>query len=208
MKASLRGAKRQGKSAILVLSLLISACSYTVPLRSPLGQAPLVEQAPISIAIRYEEGLRNHKCTVSSDIFANWLIELGPPSIEMFDLAFSALFNKVIPLGSGVKEQAAAGQYPIIEVRLLEFDGCEAHTQILRSIEVAYEATLHDNDGTLIARWQGRGRAGMGAFREKIDSGDLTGYLSAVTSLAMRRAAADFIINFEQDPSIMAWLQR
>jgi hypothetical protein len=203
----IREAKRQGKTVILALSLLIAACSSTVPLRSPLGQAPLVEQVPISVAIRYAEDLRNHKCTVSKGyIAAAWVIELGPPSIEMFDRAFSALFKKVIPLGSGVKVQAAAEQYPMIEVRLLDFDGCEASWPIFGSnIEVAYEATLYGNDGTLIARWQGRGRAGKEACAI---CGVETGYLSAVTSLAMRRAAADFIINLEQDPSIRVWLQR
>jgi len=113
MNASLPGAKRRSNLAILALSLLISACSYTVPLQSPLGQVPLVEKAPISVAIHYAEELRNHKCTVSKGYIAeSWPLELGPPSIEMFGRIFSALFDKVIPPDSGFKIQAAAAASP------------------------------------------------------------------------------------------------
>jgi hypothetical protein len=199
---------------ILGVGLLLAACSGTVPVRSPLAQPPLVERAPMTVAIRYAEDLRHHKCLVHKGYIAEtWTIELGQPSMDMFKRIFSALFDKTFTVGPGLNGQSAERQAPLIEVRLLDYDGCEASWPIVgtANIGVAYEATLRDKGGAQIARWQGRGRAGAADYAAGTpDSGTGLGvealYLSTVTRLAMRKAAADFIIRYEQDPGIRAWL--
>ena len=197
--------------------MLLPACSTTsnVPLSSPLKQPPAVETLPGSIAIRYAENLRHHRCIAGKGyLAASWTIELGPPSIGMFDRIFSALFENPVTLQADTAFRMPANSKGVIEVGLLNFDGCEVTGPIGRQkITVAYQATLRARDGSVIARWEGRGSAGpadnLEGYTEKIPFGEIeTRYLGAVTSLAMRRAAADFVINFERDQSLRAWLEK
>jgi hypothetical protein len=162
----------------------------------------------------HAEDLRHHKCLVRRGyISETWPIELGQASIAVFDAVFSALFERVFTLEPGRVGQAGGQALPLIEVRLLGYDGCEAKWPIVgtTTISVAYEATLHGKEGSRIARWQGSGQAGPADFTtENRDAG--TGlrveglYLSTVTRVAMRRAAADFIVNYENNPAIRTWL--
>ncbi len=113
----------------LLALVLLSACSTTsnVPLSSPLKQPPAVETLPGSIAILYAENLRHHRCIAGKGyIAASWTIELGPPSIGMFDRIFSALFENPVRLQADAASQIPANSKGVIEVSLLNFDGCEA----------------------------------------------------------------------------------
>lgn len=197
--------------------MLLSACSTTsnVPLSSPLKQPPAVEKQPGSIAIVYAENLRHHQCIAGRGyIAASWTIELGPPSIGMFDQIFSALFENPGTLQADAASQIPANSKGVIEVSLLKYDGCEVSWPIVgQKIEVAYQAILRARDGEVIARWEGRGRAGptdnLEGYKETIPwVGVETRYLGALTSLAMRRAAADFVINVERDQRLRAWLEK
>lgn len=191
--------------------MIISACSNTVPLKSPLRQPPLVEKTPISVAILYLDDLQHHKCIANKGYIAeSWTIELGSPSIEMFNLIFASLFATVMVIDSGFDTQEAYGLKGIIEVNLQMFDGCDVSWPIVgKSIEVSYKAILRDIDGTIITSWEGRGRARSNDHLVSYAKGVLeTGYLSATTSIAMRKAAADFIINFKKDAVIHAWTRK
>ena len=184
-----------------------------VPLESPLTQAPLIEKSPIAVDIIYSEDLQNHKCIIGNGYIAEtWTIALGPPSIDMFNLIFNALFEKVLVVGNNADTLASDGPKSIIEVGLLMLDGCNASWPIVgASIGVAYEATLRNSEGVEIARWKGQGKAGPDDYIERY-AGAASAieveihYLTAVTSIAMRKAAADFIINFDKNPRIRSWL--
>lgn len=200
----------------LLALVLLSACSTTnnVPLSSPLKQPPAVETLPGSMAIRYAENLRHHRCIAGKGyIAASWIVELGPPSIGMFDRIFSAFFENPV-LQADAASQIPANPKGVIEVSLLKYDGCEVTGPIgSQTIGVVYQASLRARDGGVIARWEGHGRAGpadnLEGYEEKIRFGEVeTRYLGAVTSLAMRRAAADFVINFERDQRLRAWLEK
>lgn len=208
---------RHRSLAGLLALVLLSACSTTsnVPLSSPLKQPPAVETLPGSIAILYAENLRHHQCIAGKGyIAASWMIELGAPSIGMFDQIFSALFENPATLQADAASQIPANSKGVIEVSLLKYDGCEVRWPIVgQTIEVAYQATLRASDGEVIARWEGRGRAGptdnLEGYTEKIPwVGVETRYLGALTHLAMRRAAADFVINVERDRRLRAWLKK
>ena len=199
--------------AILVVTIQVTACSSIVPLKSPLSQPPLVEKSLIPVVIFYAENLEKHKCIVDKGyIAATWAIEIGPPSVEMFNQIFDAFFEKAVVAGKHSDIVTYDGPKSIIEVRLLSFDGCEARWPIFgTSIEVAYEATLRTMDGVTIARWEGRGKAGPDDdLKNYTDTTSVTEveaqYLGTVTSIAMRKAAADFIINFDKNTEIRAWL--
>ena len=112
--------------------------------------------------------------------------------MEMFNQVFDALFEKVIILDSKFNTQSLNELKSIIEVRLLDFKGCEARWPIFgTNIEVAYEATLYGKDGVIVAKWQGQGRGlsndSLESYKEKVPVMEVeTRYLGALTSIAMR----------------------
>jgi|WetSurSiteA1Bulk_404760.scaffolds.fasta_scaffold18161_2 hypothetical protein len=197
---------------VLMLAMALSACSTVVHIQSPVSQPPLVEKIPISVGVFYSENLRHYKCVVDKGyIAASWIIELGPASVEMFNLIFGALFEEVIVVDS-VTSGFEKGLKSVIEVRLLGFNGCEASWPIFgASVKVAYEVILRGEDGIIIGGWQCRGEAVYGDSREGCsDKGlglDPEGrYLGALTCVGMRRAVAEFIVNFQKDSQARAYL--
>lgn len=204
--------------AMLVLPLLTVACSNTgtLTVRSPLQQPPALEKSPLTVAIRYAENLRHHTCIVKKGyVTSPSIIELGAPSIEMFGQIFTALFDKAIPSGQGQHGLPASERFPYVEVGLQAYDGCEGERPIegRTVISVAYAIALYDGDGALVGRWEGQGRAGPSDYLRAPPAKGLvldpqSRYLAMLTELAMRRAAADFIIHYEKDQAVRAWLAR
>ena len=204
----------------LLLSALVAGCGGAVSVKQPINQAPLIQPAPVSVAIYYAEDLRSHMCTGRVNGFIafpySWTFALGPPSIEMFDILFTRLFTDVETLVTDPKITPPSDRRDIIELRLSDFKGCESYwvgigesgIDIAYEIEITYEAIVWSVDGEKVAQWKGQGRGGprddVGKHRQ---SGlESTSYYAALTSVAMRKAAADFIFNFESDPAVRAWL--
>jgi len=131
---------------------------------------------------------------------------------EQYDLIFFTLFEQSRTLDPDRTPRPGSEPEGLIEVSLLSFDGCEARWPIVgAAIEVAYQATLFAKNGAAIASWEGHGRAGpsdnLEGYKEPVPLLQAeTRYLGAVTSLAMRRAAADFVINFERGLRLRAWI--
>ena len=198
---------------ILIQMILISACSHVVNVTPPVSLPPLVEKKPLSVGVVYSEDLQNHKCTASKDYIADsWEIQLGPSNIEMFDLILGGLFENIVKLDS-VKSGVKKGLKNVIEIRLQEYNGCEASWPIINaSIVVTYEATLYGEDATVITTWQGSGRAMPSDSHESCGalvphhSLTETRYLAYTTCIAMRRAAADFIVNLQNNVKISDYL--
>ena len=201
----------------VLLSALVTGCYGTnsVFVEPPIDVAPLIEPAQVSVGIYYSEDLRNHKCTADARFDWNfaiigrprWTFALGPPSIEMFDILFTALFTDVETRDTGPEITSPGDQRYVIELRLSELNTCEVmswDTLGPTVIDITYEAIVWSAEGEKIAQWEGRGRAGrddLGRYYRKWEP-----LVAALTSVAMRKAAADFIVNFENDPVVRAWL--
>lgn len=196
----------------LLLSFIIVGCGGTVSIE-PAIVRPVVDPAPVSVGIYYSEDLRDHKCTGDKGYIAySWTFTLGPPSIEMFDVIFAALFRDVETRDTGPKITSPGDQRDIIELHLSEFTGCQASWPILGTtvIDIAYEAIVRSDEGEELARWKGRGRAGpgddLGGYSGSGWEPGLSSHLNALASVAMRKAAADFVVNFENDPAVRTWV--
>ena len=204
-----------------VLSLGAVGCSDAVPL-DPAIVRPVVEPAKIAVNIHYAEDLRDHECTGDEGYIAfSWTFALGPPSIEMFNVIFTALFKDVEFRDTPPDFTFPGDQREVIELHLSEFTGCQASWPILGTtvIDIGYEAIVWSAEGEELARWNGRGRAGPGddprgysfeGLGYKIKRGSLVlepelTHLNALTSVAMRKAAAAFVVNYENDPAVRAW---
>jgi hypothetical protein len=195
----------------LFLSIGTAGCSTGKVHLEPLIVRPIVNPLPIAVGIHYADDLRNHECTGDKGYIAySWTFALGPPSIETFSTIFTALFENVEMQDTNPNSTSAGDQRDIIELHLTEFTGCQASWPIIGTtvIEIEFKAIIMSVDGEELARWNGRGRAGPGD--------DLHGYpmslpeaerdhLNALTSVAMRKALVDFVVNFENDPTVRAW---
>lgn len=194
---------------ILFSCTAIAGCGGDVPLEAPVVR-PAFAPAPVAVDVLYAKALRDHECTGNEGYLAYaWTFRLGPPSMAMFDAVLPALFNEVNVLDART-DPGTSGR-PVVEVRLAEFTGCRAEWPIRgkATLDLAYEAVARTPEGRELARWSGRGRAA--AADADLYPAPATGvelaYLSVLTRVAMRRAAADFVVNFERDPSVRAWLR-
>ena len=194
-----------------VLCLGTVGCSGKVPV-DPAIVRPVVEPAKIAVDIHYADDLRDHECMGDGGYIAfSWTFALGPPSIEMFNVIFTTLFTDVEFQDTYPDFASPGDQRDVIELHLSEFTGCQASWPILGTtvIDIGYEAIVWSAEGEELARWNGRGRAGPGddlqGYSGPVSEPELT-HLNALTSVAMRKAAADFVVNYESDPAARAWV--
>lgn len=206
----------QLRGAVLaaLLSIVAVGCSNTVSLKPPVF-VPVIEAAPVSVVVKYSDKLRDHACVASKGyITASWSFALGPPSIEMFNTVFAALFKEVQFLDTASKMSVGPDKRDVIELQLSDFTGCDASWPILDTtdIDIAYKAIARNTKGEELLQWEGRGRATNEDLPQPYTGtdSDLEGsHLAALTKVAMRKAAANFIINFESvRESVPQWTRK
>lgn len=173
---------------------------------TPEVPVPVIDRAPVAVGVRYAQSLLSHHCKGGEGYIAfDWSYELGPPSVAMFAPLFDAMFREARTLEPGL----AQGGTDVVEVDLKTFTGCDASWPILGTtwIDVSYEAVLRDAGGAELTRWTGTGRAGpadeVQDLMRPADDIEIA-YLNALVSLAMRRAATDFLVRFERDAVVRA----
>ena len=82
------------------------------------------------------------------------------------------------------------------------------------TILIEYKATLYDDDASIITKWEGSGRSLPGDIHARCGTVDFSyeffesRYLAIATCTAMRMAAADFIVNFQENPKIKDYLRK
>jgi len=193
--------------ATVILAAMASACSHTVTVEAPrLG--PVVEMADFGVVVVYDSTLRNHRCSASKGYIADeWEISLGAASIATFTPIFSAMFAHVIVLAPG--DAMPADDAFVINLSLQSYTGCDVVWPITGStVSIAYSATVMRGSDTVVDDWTGTGRV-SGDEVDMSSANPFGGieevYLEKITSLAIRKAAADFLRKFEDDEQIRAW---
>lgn len=184
--------------------LFVAACSGNPTIEQDIP-TPVVDPAPVAIGVYYPDSLRNHKCTGGKGYIAyDWTFELGPPSIAMYDKLLGAMFMSTRMVDAEPGAGQARRDYDVIEIRLTDFDGCDVSWPVFgASVSIGYEAVLWSPDGKEMTRWNARGAAGPAdPLPDDMDSVVEARYLAALTSIAMRKAATDFVLNYENDPVV------
>jgi len=195
---------------LIALVAILAGCGGAVSVKPPHVQ-PVVAPLPISVGVHYADDLKHHECTGDKGYMAYaWTFEMGPPSIELLDDVFRALFSDVEILETGYDIASPGDRKGVVDVHLLKFTGCEASWPIVGAtvVEVAYEAVLRSAKGEVIAQWEGRGQAGPGDDFSEVQAcvwEPELAHLAALTRLAMRKAAAGFVVAFEANTAIQEW---
>lgn len=189
---------------VVLMVLLFAACGGKQSVKQELPM-PVVDPAPVSIGVYYPDSLRNHKCIGGKGYIAyDWTFELGPPSMAMYDKLLGAMFKSARTVDAKPGTSSAQGTEDVIEVRMTGFTGCDASWPVIgASVTINYEAILWAPDGTELTRWNAHGAAGLSdPYDDYMDSGGEAEYLAALTKIAMRKAATDFVLNYENDPVV------
>ena len=195
---------RRSRNYVALLGLLLAACASDVAVRNPVPENPLVKPVDHDLGVYYSPQLRNYSCIVDKGyIAAEWTIELGAPSVEMFEKILRSKFRTVERL-QGDPLTVAAGRKALV-LELTSFDGCEASWPIIGTtrMSLAYRARFLRADGTLVADLTVRGSSGPA----DAGLGDEGVHLTSLTEAAMRRAAADFAVQTETSKKVGRWLE-
>jgi hypothetical protein len=189
-----------------LLGLAVAACSNNVEVQNPISQPPLVKPVNRTVGIFYSPHLRIYSCIVDKGyIAAAWTIQVGAPSIAMFNKILRSKFQNVEQL----RENPLTGSVPAGKesflFELVSFDGCEASWPIIGTtrMSIAYRSRLLRADGSTVEDFTARGHAGPADAEPGLEGRHLT----SLTEAAMRKAAADFIVQIEESEKIDQWLE-
>jgi hypothetical protein len=187
------------------LALAAAACEPASQVRNPVPTAPLVDQVDDAIAVYYPLALRSFTCVVDKGyIYEKWTIDLGDPSVAMFDNILRAKFRTVELLPANPLEGSAPVSKKSLIIELVSFNGCEARWPVIgrTRMSVAYRARFLRTDGHVVEDITAHGESGPGdgglAYVGK--------HLTDLTEAAMRRAAADLVVQMEESESVREWL--
>ena len=195
---------------IVFLAVLLSAC--TVPVQRALERPPLVEPLKLTIGKCFRPLISKYEY-LGEGREARFNFPLGPPSVEMFDLVFTGMFVKTVPVEPPCwKTNQGPDVDAVIETQIEGFRGNMAtiskrYGEHRAEVEITYRFLLFSPEGETIHSWT---VAGSGLFipDNTIDPffPQPTWYSKAV-KLAMRDAAAKFVRGFRDQPKIRKWLQ-
>ncbi len=154
---------------------------------------PLMERLPVTIGIYYAPEFRSFEetDTYRADGSVNrYHLRLGAPSVKLFDRVFPALFEITIPVSSRPPfTGTATEQDAVIEPRI---------KRATRD-SVTYEFVFYSPSGKLLVTWSVTGNYGPSVNNAR--------QAGQAVRFAMRNAAAKFLVEFDQQPQIRAWLQ-
>jgi len=194
-----RRARLATMASALALALGTAACGTTyedhviVPAQAYDG-TPLVTPLPVTVGLYYGPEMRGHEENVArsrSGRVDRYHLRLGPASIALFDRILAAQFDAVRPVDRlPTAEDVAPHLDAVIAVSI-------GHAGLM---SVHYDLTLYAPAGSVIAEFDANGSSYADDMSEETIERGLR--------VAMRTAAAKFLVDFPDRPEVAAWLRR
>lgn len=188
--------------AILLLFLASSGCKkeidpdYRVP-------PPLFEPLPITLGVYYGDAFRDARLTNGSSAGLDFVILVGRANISLHDQLLSDMFLETVPLESRFAPPKGATRLDaIIEPEISAFSYDWDVNSGDASVDIIYSYTMSAPDGERLVQWTVRG---YGYSREGIG---IIGALDNGIQIAMRDAAARFVVTVHEDPAIRRCRER
>jgi hypothetical protein len=200
----------RGLIGVSILCLLQLGCSYRIVPDAPIQRPPLVQAVPLTVGVYYSQDLEKYECeTGKGYIFEKFAFGLGPASIKLYDLVFSGLFARTFRVYDYRPSMPDKQEADVVELTITGFTGCEARWPIIgvTYVTITYRAILRAPSGKQIAEWIGTGAAAPSEGGNRTQAITERKYLEAQTAIAMRKAAANFVTEFQQNPDIKAWIE-
>lgn len=184
-------------AAAVLIGLGVAGCGttysdYEIDPGTVYDGDPLVEPLPLAIGVYYGPGFRNHEADIKRSgpsRVDRYHLRLGPASIALFDRVLEAQFADV----------RHVDRLPPLEVGEPELDAViEVAFQSVGLMSVGYELALYAPTGKIIAKFEVNGRT----HAEYVDEAIVTRGLR----VAMRNAAARFLVDLHDRPDVHIWL--
>jgi len=192
--------------ALLLLNLLLAACTTKVVQMQALGEfpRPLVEPLPVRVGVHFppEFGTFTYKEKRPGPGGEDWTISIGPTQLQVFRELFGSMFSGVEELESA---QGAHGNLAAVIVpRVAEFQFALPSDTKAKVFEiwVKYDLGIQDANGGEIGHWQftAYGKTPTAFLTSDEEA------IRAATIVALRDAGASLVSGLERDPRLREWL--
>ncbi len=185
-------------SAIVFVTALCGCAGSQVSLHDPTIPTPLIDQLPMSVAVRYPAAFDNfvHEEQVIGK--EKWSINLGSSNRLLFTQLFGSMFTEFMI----IEENSDASELPIdalIEpsIDAFEFSVPKQSQTEEFAVWIRYRIRIFDSEGVQVANWP---IAAYGKSQTSTFGGDAALRRAAV--LAMRDAAALIIMQMDKSTGI------
>jgi len=194
------------RSVILfLLTILMSGCSHTCPLKPALDQPPRVSKIPVTVGVYYNSEFSNLEQS-RAVMQHRWIVPIGQASVSLFDLALPMIFEKTVKVSTRPPYQDEKQKLVVvIEPTIEEFNFSIPLALGSYSAELTYRFTLYSLDGTPFASWTvtGEGKRGVG-----LDYLTHAAPVGEATDMAMQDAVKKFLSGIKEEPEVKSWLRR
>jgi hypothetical protein len=185
-------------------AVFMAACGSNVTLDPVTIPAPLIDQMPLSVAIRIPAEFEHY--IHEDEILGRekWRIDLGRSNAALFSQLFEFMFDDVTVLGPD-DDASALSVDALVEpsIDAFEFSVPSQSKTESYAVWIRYRLKIYDSAGDMYANWP------LSAYGKSEQFG-LTGDepLKRAAILAMRDAAALMIMNLEKSTAISALKDR
>ena len=190
------------RTIIAMLAALVTGCgqSLTIQVDSAVPAA-LTQTIPLTVAVYYEDGLRNHSYREDSEERKNWSINTGTSQVAMFDRMLASTFSTVVPLAQlpGPDRPATADLIVAPKIIEMQFGTPEETFFDFYEAWIRYDIAMLAADGTPLDNWE---IVTYGKSNKKRFSSRTTGLNDAI-SLALRDAGAKISTGMHKQPTVL-----
>jgi len=198
---------RSGTHCVRLVSLIAAALlvGCTARLSQRFESPPLFPTIDARVGASYGKPLRQMVHVVPG---LNITIEVGQPSVERFKQVFGAMFSTVVELPDWPPwQEDMSGLAGVIELDGIEMDvtlGNDLNKP--DRVAITYHVCLYESADTPVNCWTAH--AANDYQRGLYECFDLRNCLTPQTEAAIRAAIARFMLDFEADPKVKAWVAR
>lgn len=195
------------RTTIAMLAALVAGCSQSLTLQVDSAvPAALMQTLPLTVAVYYEDALRNHSYREDSEERKNWAISTGSSQVAMFDQVLASTFATVVPLAQlpNADTPAAADLIVAPKIKEMQFGTPEETFFDFYEAWIRYEIAVLAADGTPIDNWE---IVTYGKANQKRFSSRSTGLNDAI-ALALRDAGAKLSTGMHKQPVVHRLLDK
>lgn len=155
---------------------------------------PLVSHLPLTVGLHYGSALRGYEASVNRSTGGRvdrYHLRLGAASMTLFDRILAAQFSAVRPVD---RVPTPAADLPDLDAVI------DVSIRSAGLVSVRYDITVYTPTGAVIAAFDADGSV----YADHLDEETVLRGLR----VAMRNAAAKFLVDFPDHPGVVAWLRQ
>jgi hypothetical protein len=193
------------KKLFLILTiLLLTSCGVSNVTISGSYPTPNVEKLPLSIAVYYDDALREYSYIEYTETGnEEFDIRSGQSHVDLFDAILPAMFEQVVKVNS-MEEAESTNVDAVFAPAIEEFQLALPYKTKLDVYEVwiKYNMRLLSADGEYIADWVATsyGKTPTETFRSSEAA------INEAAFIALRDLASSFVFTFTDVPEVRDWL--